>query len=600
MGYQIAHVHSTSKEVLPKVKSEDEGKVLGVKDGQWAPVESEAADLATVAKTGEYSDLNNTPDLSVYADKAETEQAIQNIFNAIGDITQFKTLVVDELPAEGEAATIYFLRNGDEEGNACKEYIFIDGSWELIGDTSIDLTPYVTWDNIGAAAQSNDYEDLDNLPVIPSVPIALSEFVNDAGFITSDDVPKNVSELNNDAEYMTANDISITDTIDASGDGYRNISIASINNHDITFPGHVMVQCGDLLDTDNNFVYAKLVKSLSNYISGSVETHYQVPIYSDEIIYPKQVVTKEYVDNAISNIPEAEVSYNKIVNRPTKVTDFENDANYIPKAEYDKVVKALDTLVAAQGKGARSADGEFYETAMEAVAAAEPNVPMEVALTTDEANGDAFVLKTADGDVNKIITFDLNGHEYAAAKADGSAGTQTQAIHLEKGNTVVIKGGTLSALTSNPDLKMMIQNYSNLVLEDMTIDCSDNANISYVVSNNFGSCTIKNCHIIPAAGKVAVDCWFGLSQVYDEGVHVVIEDSIIDGTIEYGAQRQALSRSGNEEWWKKAVLEINNSRIGQIVNSGADTDPTHCSITIDGEVAGFGDYSAQTADRPIH
>lgn len=494
MGYQIAHVHSTSNEVLPKVKSEDEGKILGIKDGKWAAVESEAAGLAQVAKTGEYSDLNNAPDLSVYADKAETEQAIQNVLDAIGDIAQFKTAVVDELPAEGEAATIYFLRNGDEEGNACKEYIFIDGSWELIGDTSIDLSPYVTWNSIGAAAQSNDYEDLDNLPVIPSVPIALSEFVNDAGFITTVDLPKNLSELNNDEGFITEDDI-----------------------------------------------------------------------------------------------PEI----------PTEVSAFENDAEYIAKSEYDKVVKALDALVAAQGKGARGADGQLYDVAMDAVAAAEPNVPMEVILTEDEDNGDAFVLKTADGDVDKIITFDLNGHEYAAAKADGSAGTQTQGIHLEKGNTVVIKGGKLSALTSNPNLKMMIQNYSDLVLEDMEIDCSDNSAISYVVSNNFGSCTIKNCVITPADGKVAVDCWFGLSQVYDEGVHVIIEDSVINGTIEYGAQRQALSRSGNEEWWKKAVLEINNSRIGQIVNSGADSDPSHCTIILDGEAVGFGDYSAQTADRPF-
>ena len=586
MSYTIQPVHSLesgkggSGAALPKVSSSDNGKALVVKNGKWAAAKLSSPKLAKVATSGSYKDLKNVPDLSNFVSSSEVTNMINN---AVGDITSFDTQVVQELPAEGVKGTIYFLVNPDsqESSNAAEEYIWVNDAWEKIGDTAIDLSPYVTWNNIGAAAESNDYNDLDNLPNIPVVPIALSEFTNDAGFITADDVPKNVSELNNDAgyateayidqaidnidipeipenisefnndaEYMTANDISITNTIDASGDGYRNIRIASINNHDITFPGHVMVHCGDIKDNNDNITYAKLVKSLSNYTDGSVSANYQIPTYSDEIVHPKQVVTKEYVDNAISDIPE--VSYDKVVDRPTKLSQFENDAKYIPKAEYDKVVKALDALVAEQGKGARSANGEFYETAMEAVAAAESNVPMEVALTKDEPEGDAFVLKTADGDVDKIITFDLNGHEYAAARADGSAGTQTQAIHLEKGNTVVIKGGTLSALASNPNLKMMIQNYSDLVLEDMEIDCSDNRAITYVVSNNFGSCTIRNCHIAAHPDRVAVDCWFGLNGqgLYDDGVHVIIENSRIDGDIEYGVQAAALNRPGNERWWE--------------------------------------------------
>lgn len=483
MGYKIQPVHSLSGakggNIAPPSQA-DEGKTLVAKNGEWSPASTDELGLAAVAKSGEYSDLNNVPDLSAYADKAETEQAIQNVLDAIGDIAQFKTAVVDELPAEGEASTIYFLRNGDEEGNACKEYIFIDGSWELIGDTSIDLSPYVTWNSIGAAAQSNDYEDLDNLPVIPSVPIALSEFANDVGFITADDIPE------------------------------------------------------------------------------------------------------------IPQVPEV-------------VSAFENDARYITIDEVDAYIKSrckTDEAAAGMGYMAKVGD-ELYDSVVEVVNASVNDEPVEIKMTGDVADGSALLLMNAEGDTSKDITLDFNGHEYTAVTAGGSAGTQTQALHLEKGNKVTIKGGSLSALAANPNIKMLIQNYSELVLEDMILDCSDNANISYVVSNNFGSCTIKNCHIIPAVGKVAVDCWFGLSQVYDEGVHVVIEDSIIDGTIEYGAQRQALSRSGNEEWWKKAVLEISNSRIGQIVNSGADSDPSHCTIILDGEAVGFGDYSDETAERPI-
>lgn len=314
-----------------------------------------------------------------------------------------------------------------------------------------------------------------------------------------------------------------------------------------------------------------------------------VGAFINDVGYITGVAWKD-VEDAPENLSDFQndagfISADEIPEIPDKVSAFENDAEYIARDQYDKLAKALDNLIVAAGNKARSADGEIFESAMDGINAAEPNVPMEVIMAADEPEGDAFVLKTADGDVDKIITFDLNGHEYAAAKADGSVGTQTQAIHLEKGNTVVIKGGTLSALASNPNLKMMIQNYSNLVLEDMVIDCSDNSAISYIVSNNFGSCTIKNCYIAAHPSCVAVDCWFGLNGqgLYDDGVHVIIEDSHIKGDIEYGVQAAAMTRPGNESWWEKAVIEINNSIIeGQIKNSGADTDPTHCTIYVDG------------------
>lgn len=542
MSYTIQPVHSLASEkggsgaALPKVSSSDNGKALIVKKGKWAAVKLSSPKLAKVATSGSYEDLKNVPDLSNFVSSSEVTNMINN---AVGDITSFDTQVVQELPAEGVKGTIYFLVNPDsqESGNAAEEYIWVNDAWEKIGDTAIDLSPYVTWNNIGAAAESNDYNDLDNLPSIPVVPMGLSEFDNDAGFITADDlpdVPENLSELNNDVGFITEADLPI------------------LPEHNIlSYNGGTSspAEAGD-------FSYYLLSTDLAD---GATHT-YQVPAYVREPMAKWQMTTKGYVDDAIA------------------------DADYVPIEQYNKLLKAVDALIAEQGKGARSADGEFYETAIDAIDAAEPGVPMEVALTKDEDDGAAFLLMAADGDVEKDITFDLNGHDYVATQAGGSPGTQTQAVHLEKDNTVVIKGGSLSGAASNPAIKMLIQNYSNLTLEDMVIDCSDNANIQYVVSNNFGNCLIKNCTITAPSTGVAVDCWFGLlnSGLYDDGVTVTIEDSVINGNIEYGAQRQSLSRPGNEEWWEKAQLTITNSIInGQIVNSGAGANNQH-HIVIDG------------------
>lgn len=50
--------------------------------------------------------------------------------------TSFQTTVVTALPSSGSANTVYFVKGSGETKS--KEYMWIDGAWDLIGDTSID------------------------------------------------------------------------------------------------------------------------------------------------------------------------------------------------------------------------------------------------------------------------------------------------------------------------------------------------------------------------------------------------------------------------------------------------------------------------------
>lgn len=52
--------------------------------------------------------------------------------------------VVDALPAEGVAGKIYLVAKKGEAGNVHNEYLWINGKWELIGDTAVSLTGYAT------------------------------------------------------------------------------------------------------------------------------------------------------------------------------------------------------------------------------------------------------------------------------------------------------------------------------------------------------------------------------------------------------------------------------------------------------------------------
>lgn len=165
---------------------------------------------------------------------------------------------------------------------------------------------------------------------------------------------------------------------------------------------------------------------------------------------------------------------------------------------------------------------------------------------------------------NSKLTFDLNGHEYLPvpdANGDyaGSGGTKTQAMQLLKGSKVVIKNSSTNDgiitgnNTANKKTKMVIQNYSNLTLEDVTV--MDAGNDGYVLSNNFGEIHLKGkTKIIAQDNHVAFDLWYGLSDAYLDGVIVYIDDPTVEiqGVIEFGRH----SGRSVEDWIEKTHLYV--------------------------------------------
>lgn len=282
----------------------------------------------------------------------------------------------------------------------------------------------------------------------------------------------------------------------------------------------------------------------------------------------------------VPNIEELAELINKVQELEEDVEEI-NSINTIFGGNADMWGPSGDDSAIEEGKTCRT-DDEYFDNVKDAFDSATPGKPLEIYLIQDE-RGAGLGLLNASGDNEKEIIIDLNGYTYETiGPAVGSTGTKNQAMHIEKGNKVTLRNGTFKAAPkAESGVLMLIQNYGDLTLENMTLDCGDNNDILYMCSNNFGTCTIKNSTIIAPEGKVAVDCWFGLSAVYYDGVSVNITDSTISGTIEYGAQRAALSRPGNETWWEKAPLTINNSEFDNIVNSGADSNE-HTNITVDG------------------
>jgi len=127
------------------------------------------ANLATVATTGSYADLSNTPTIpTALSDLTNDEGFIDNTVNnltnyylksetytqaevnsLIGSVAGLNIEVVVSLPTQDiSTSTIYLVpKSTAQTDNVYDEYINTDGTsagWELIGDTSVDLSNYYT------------------------------------------------------------------------------------------------------------------------------------------------------------------------------------------------------------------------------------------------------------------------------------------------------------------------------------------------------------------------------------------------------------------------------------------------------------------------
>lgn len=83
----------------------------------------------------------------------------QYIDNAIGNITEMDYQVVNLLPETGQKGIIYLILHEHGSGDTYDEYMWIDGQFEKIGNTDIDLSGYFSKSEI-VTLTSAEYNDL--------------------------------------------------------------------------------------------------------------------------------------------------------------------------------------------------------------------------------------------------------------------------------------------------------------------------------------------------------------------------------------------------------------------------------------------------------
>ena len=224
------------------------------------------------------------------------------------------------------------------------------------------------------------------------------------------------------------------------------------------------------------------------------------------------IVLDQTAKNVLAATPEKAVI--------TKAAAFAQDAPADYKWDDNGVLVPVD-YVAQIGS-------TKYETLEAAFAAAVDGDTITV-LADSTGNG----IKAPQGKFATGLTVDFAGHTYTVdGTTVGSTGTETQAFQLLKGNTITFKNGTLTS----DKAQMIIQNYSNLTLDNMVIDGTNMAGDgNYVLSNNNGNVVINDTTINAREGKIAFDVCRYASY---PSVNVTVKgNSVINGNVEVYASK---------------------------------------------------------------
>lgn len=227
----------------------------------------------------------------------------------------------------------------------------------------------------------------------------------------------------------------------------------------------------------------------------------------------------------------------------TLLLEWYDENNNLLESEYVKVTRELaEELVVAQ-----TDDGLKYATltgAVDAVVESEDKTG-EVTLCKD-SEGSAVGLFVDKGASEVDLTIDFGGFTYTCNDpATGSSGTESQSFHLEKGNTVTLKNGTIKVAEGSKECLMLIQNYCDLTLEDLTLIGSGVT--SYLISSNYGDVVLRNVNVSGSSKNLiaAIDLMHWLNNSYrDKAPTLTIENS--EENVIAGPIKVYCSENGND------------------------------------------------------
>lgn len=239
----------------------------------------------------------------------------------------------------------------------------------------------------------------------------------------------------------------------------------------------------------------------------------------------------------------------------SSINDPDLDEKYIADGyvmiEKDGVLNVYTHDEAAEAGMTAVIGKTAYATLVEAVAAVGDGET--ITMIADDLNASGVIVPSGSN-----FTIDFNGHTYVVTQnLAGSSGTESQVFQLLKDSTITMKNGTLRGGVSG--VKMIIQNYADLTLEDMTLDAADSTSAACeALSVNNGDVVIKgNTQLLARDNAYAFDIYYWPANSYTNGATVTFDESFngkVEGMVAYSSDG-----TDDENIHEKAVLVINGN-----------------------------------------
>ena len=220
---------------------------------------------------------------STATDKALSANQGNILKTMIGNLANLRIEVVTELPSTGEVNVIYLVKRVGKNPDVHDEYIYVENTWEKIGNTEVDLSNYYTKEQVYSKSEVYTKTEVDNI---------------------KNDIESNIPTIPNVETGMTG-----------VGNVITSIEVDAINKHKV-------------IATKGTSVYSKAEIDEKLFDSGFGDVIAEAPFTTSDRVITSSGAGKTIKDSGIlltnlatkEFVNQFEPEWNKIANKPSTFT----------------------------------------------------------------------------------------------------------------------------------------------------------------------------------------------------------------------------------------------------------------------------------------
>lgn len=218
------------------------------------------------------------------------------IAQALVDFGALKRKIVSELPIEDEAEAnvIYMVPVDDPMSMEHNEYMWLNGRWEVLGSTKVNLADYYTKSEVYTKSEIDNtfatLAALNNYALksdIPTVPTKVSELQNDLGFLT---------EHQDLSDYAKKSEIPDVSNFVESNELRNYVQVSAYNEKVDSIDAQIQS-----LNEQNGILNSLIGKSVSEDELAATLANYTPTLGLGQAVEAAGYATKTYVEAAIQN-----------------------------------------------------------------------------------------------------------------------------------------------------------------------------------------------------------------------------------------------------------------------------------------------------------